>query len=86
MIGAAKAGTTALHRYLDLHPEISMSADKEPHVFAYDDWRSRMATYETQFEEGGRARGESSPSYSMHPWIRGVPERIGAAVPDVRLV
>ena len=24
VIGAAKAGTTSLHRYLDLHPEIAM--------------------------------------------------------------
>ena len=24
VIGAAKAGTTSLHRYLDLHPEIEM--------------------------------------------------------------
>jgi hypothetical protein len=27
IISAAKAGTTSLHHYLDLHPEIQMSAN-----------------------------------------------------------
>ena len=30
VIGAAKCGTTSLHEYLDLHPEILMSREKEP--------------------------------------------------------
>jgi len=29
VIGAAKCGTSSLHAYLDLHPDISMSAQKE---------------------------------------------------------
>jgi len=32
--GAPKAGTTSLYHYLDQHPEIYMSAIKEPHYFA----------------------------------------------------
>ena len=32
--GAAKAGTTSLWRYLDAHPDIFMSAVKEPHFFS----------------------------------------------------
>jgi len=32
--GAPKAGTTSLYHYLDQHPQIYMSAIKEPHFFA----------------------------------------------------
>src|SRR5579872_275792 len=34
IVGAPKAGTTSLYRYLDEHPRIYMSAVKEPHFFA----------------------------------------------------
>jgi hypothetical protein len=34
IIGAPKAGSTSLYHYLDQHPEIFMSAIKEPHFFA----------------------------------------------------
>ena len=33
VIGAMKCGTSSLHRYLDLHPEISMSRTKELNFF-----------------------------------------------------
>jgi hypothetical protein len=36
VIGAAKAGTTALHEYLRQHPQVCMSQRKEPRFFAFD--------------------------------------------------
>lgn len=36
IIGAAKAGTTSLYRYLDQHPQIYMSPIKEPNFFALE--------------------------------------------------
>ncbi|NET03831.1 MAG: sulfotransferase [Symploca sp. SIO2B6] len=36
IIGAAKAGTTALYHYLDQHPDIYMSPKKELNFFAFD--------------------------------------------------
>ena len=39
LIGAMKAGTTALYHYLGQHPEIYMSPKKEPQFFAYEGWR-----------------------------------------------
>lgn len=36
VIGAAKSGTSSLHFYLDLHPEISMSQPKELNFFLDD--------------------------------------------------
>ncbi len=37
IIGAPRAGTTALHYLLQQHPEIFMSSNKEPHFFAFED-------------------------------------------------
>ncbi|MEM8501873.1 MAG: sulfotransferase [Cyanobacteria bacterium P01_D01_bin.1] len=36
IIGSAKAGTTSLHYYLNQHPEIYMTAVKEPRFFALE--------------------------------------------------
>lgn len=36
IIGAAKAGTTSLYRYLEQHPQIYMSPIKEPNFFALE--------------------------------------------------
>lgn len=94
IIGAAKAGTTSLHMYLDQHPQIQMSATKEPHFFAgpengipYRPPRiARLVDYEELFDRSYPVRGEASPSYSNHPRRAGVPERIRALVPDARFV
>ena len=37
IIGAAKSGTTSLHNYLNQHPDIFMSAHKEPHFLINND-------------------------------------------------
>jgi hypothetical protein len=94
VVGAAKAGTTSLHSYLDLHPEIGMSAVKEPGYFAgpangrpYPPGRiSRREDYEALFDSSFQARGESSPNYACAPIRDGVPERIAAAVPEAKIV
>ena len=39
MIGAPKAGTTSLYRYLKSHPEIYLSPVKEPRYFAFPETR-----------------------------------------------
>jgi hypothetical protein len=39
VIGAAKSGTTALHRYLKQHPEIFMSRQKELRFFPFENQR-----------------------------------------------
>ena len=36
IIGAAKAGTTALHNYLPPHPQIYLTPDKETNFFAFE--------------------------------------------------
>jgi hypothetical protein len=46
IIGAAKAGTTSLHSYLNEHPDIYMSPLKEPNFFGKDvDWNCFREDY-----------------------------------------
>jgi hypothetical protein len=94
IIGAPKAGTTSLHHYLDQHPEIQMSAVKEPRFFAGPengipyppDYVGSLPEYEALFDPSFEVRGESSTDYATHPRRAGVPERIGEAVPEARFV
>lgn len=94
IIGAGKAGTTSLHYYLDLHPEVQMSAIKETNFFSgpangtsYKLGRvESLAAYEDLFDAAAPVRGESSPSYATHPFRQGVPERIAELVPDAKLI
>lgn len=91
VVGAAKAGTTSLHAYLGQHPDIHMSAHKEPHFFA--DVRNApnilavrdRERYLALFVEGRdrRYRGEASPSYLWDPKAA---ERIRSASPEARIV
>ncbi|MFV1988817.1 MAG: sulfotransferase [Gemmatimonadota bacterium] len=84
VIGAAKCGTTSLHHYLDLHPEIGMSRVKEPHYFMRPE--KGEGWYRSLFDASFRVRGESSVGYTLAPRGPGVPERIKAAVPTAKLV
>jgi Sulfotransferase domain len=84
VIGAQKAGTTALYAYLRWHPEITGPSWKEVSFFDRHWWRGER-WYRGQFplRSGGRLVGEASPSYLFHPLA---PERVHALVPEVRLV
>lgn len=86
IIGAAKAGTTSLHAYLDQHPEIGMAALKELRLFAdpaHAGWENR---YRGLFPSEARLVGESSTMYSRAPALPGVAERMKALVPGIRLI
>lgn len=88
VIGAAKSGTTSLAHYLRSNPQVYM-ADFELHYFAAERrWRLGEAWYQAQFKGAGDevAVGEKSPSYTRHPLYQGVPGRIAALLPDVRLI
>lgn len=92
VIGAAKCGTTSLHAYLDLHPEISMSRVKEPRYFCRHVGNfelpvvSDLDEYLGLFEPGTGHRGESSPAYSESGFVPGVPEAISKEVDDPRFI
>lgn len=87
VIGAMKSGTTSLHHYLDLHPEIKMSRQKELNFFVEAlNWKKGIAWYSSQFSSEAKIRGESSPAYSNFPVFKGVPQRMHSLVPNAKLI
>lgn len=71
IVGAPKCGTTALYEYLKDHPEIFMSAIKEPHHFSTDFDMPMFARYRDReayldlfrASNGERRLGEASAWY-----------------------
>jgi len=86
VVGAAKAGSTSLHNYLALHPEISMSDDKEVRFFTDPDHLAWVGRYQDYFAAGTTYRGESTPQYTKWPVFPGVVDRMADLVPDARLI
>jgi hypothetical protein len=87
VIGAQKCGTSGLHFYLGMHPEISMSTPKELNFFIHErNWNRGLEWYREHFDPGSPVRGESSPNYTTYPHHLGVPERMHGVVPDARLI
>lgn len=86
IIGAGKCGTTSLHEYLALHPDIEMSVPKELKFFSADDWRERVSGYRPHFSSSSRIRGESSPGYTMYPFLPSVAERVHELIPNAKLL
>jgi hypothetical protein len=92
VIGAMKAGTVSLSRYLDEHPDVFLGRGGrfgEPNFFvAEQNWARGRSWYESLFEGAGSAAalGECSPGYAMAPLFGGVPERMAQVVPKARLV
>lgn len=94
VIGAQKAGTTALYAYLRWHPAALGPSWKEVSFFDRH-YRRGEAWYRGQFPNKLRVElatrrsrtealvGEASPSYLFHPLA---PARIRALVPQVRLI
>ena len=87
IIGAMRAGTTALADLLSRHPEIGMSRLKETDYFIAEKNFSRGPVwYQSLFPMDRPIRGEASPNYAKSDVFAGVPQRIHAARPDVRLI
>ncbi len=87
VIGAMRAGTTTLHRLLAAHPQVAMSREKEPDFFVAErNFDRGLDWYRSLFPREGAVRGETSPNYAKCDIFPGVPERISAHLPDVRLV
>jgi hypothetical protein len=60
VIGAQKCGTSVLHYYLSLHPEVSMSRPKELNFFIEErNWPRGVDWYKQQFDADARVRGEA---------------------------
>jgi len=87
IVGGLKCGTTSLHHYLGLHPQVQMSKPKELNFFVEElAWDLGMDWYGGRFDDRFRVRGESSPHYTNLPRFRGVAERIHRHVPEAKLI
>jgi hypothetical protein len=87
VIGAQKCGTTSLHHYLAVHPEVSMSAIKETNFFLGGDaWDRGTSWYASLVDPAAKIRGESSPEYTNLPVWQGVAERMHTTIPDAKLI
>ena len=101
LVGAMRAGTTALHETLHGHPDIFMSHFKEPAYLADPaqlasdspivsgaGYAANRARYLELFRDAGDAvyAGESSTHYTKLPRITGIPERMAALSPGARIV
>jgi hypothetical protein len=89
IIGAMKAGTTSLYKYLAAHPQLYPSPRKEPRVFRdpVDPAQTRAAFLE--LFEGRNDEAwcfEGSTAYTKYPGFSGVPQRLKSIVPDARFV
>lgn len=85
VLGAAKAGTTSLARWLADNPDVFVATDKELNFFSYDavfargvEWYARCFAAPT-----ARVTGEASPSYLAAPQA---PRRMAELVPDAKLL
>jgi hypothetical protein len=87
IIGGLKCGTTSLHHYLNLHPEVEMSRPKELNFFVAElNWPLGADWYGTHFDPDAGVRGESSPHYTNLPRFSGVAERIRSVLGEPRMI
>ncbi len=91
IIGAQRAGTTSLYRYLAEHPDILPASHKEVHFFDFN-YNRGLRWYRSHFPSSLSIRrlgkrdaitGESTPYYLVHPLV---PPRVASHLPDVRLI
>jgi hypothetical protein len=87
VIGGLKCGTTSLHHYLNLHPQIAMSRPKELNFFVAElNWELGPDWYASHFSADAPVRGESSPHYTNRPRFEGVAGRMRELLGDVRII
>ncbi len=102
IVGAPKAGTTALHAALAQHPEVFMSRPKEPKYWLCDGapppaWRGPGDAHSQQewiwrhdqyaaLFSGAHPDAVRGESTPFYLWSRSAHRRFGESLPDVRLI
>lgn len=87
IIGAMKAGTTTLFRWLGEHPDCALPHVKEPHFFARDDRFARgLEWYGSLFPQTTAITGEASADYADPAVSRTVADRMATVLPDARII
>jgi hypothetical protein len=87
IIGAQKSATTSLFKYLQPHPGIFMSSNKEAPFFSNDKFfEAGWEKFASEYFDGARDEqhwGTASPQYMGNKLA---PKRIHDQMPDVRLI
>lgn len=89
ILGAMKAGTTSLFRWLGEQPEVHRPSVKEPHFFSEDGvWRKGVAWYGRLFVDAApnELTGEASASYTRPAGGVAAADRMRRVIPDARLI
>lgn len=90
IVGAMKAGSTTLWRYLTRHPQVFMPMEKkEPQYFSRDEsFAKGEAWYRHLFQEAAAEQlcGEASTCYTRFPVYPKAAKRMADTVPDVKLI
>ena len=84
ILGAQKAGTTALYDFLNQHPKV-VKKKHEVHFFDLN-FQKGTSWYIEQFPQrpaSGYLIGDKSPYYLPHPYV---PERVHTLYPNVKLI
>lgn len=100
IIGAARAGTTALYDLVRQHPQVFMSAIKEPNYFAFEgeplDWRgpgnefvnnsvARWEDYTALFADAPAGMAMGEAT-PLYLWAPDAAKRIRTRLPDVKMI
>jgi len=101
IVGSAKSGTTALHTYLNQHPNIFMSPDKETNFFTFEGQRlnfqgpgdqainsfsiTKLADYQECFA-GAQDEQAIGEACPLYLYDPNTPARIKAHLPQVKLI
>lgn len=85
IIGAQKAGSSALYKFICAHPNVKRALVKEPHFFSLEYFSKNLSWYRAQFpiRSKGTLVGEASPSYCTDPLA---PERVKKEIPKTKLI
>jgi hypothetical protein len=87
IVGAMKAATTSLYRWLDEQPEVFMAHPKETRFFS-DKWERGLDWYAGFFKAAaqGQLLGEASVNYTNPDMAPTAAERMGTTIPHARLI
>lgn len=89
IIGAMKSGTSSLHDYLNLHPDIFMSDPKEIHYYADETFGVKSKEWYSSFFKTDKIIAGTTPqSYTKchNKYYQNIPERIHKDTPNVKLI
>ncbi len=101
IVGAAKSGTTALHTYLNQHPQVYMTPEKETNFFAFEGETlqfqgpgdeaintfsiTQLERYRAEFEEA-EPSSILGEACPLYLYHPSAPDRIQSYIPDTKLI